>query len=128
MFVIVSTRMVKLQITELCVVIRAMFLVFMHIVAVMKVVLDPLLMILFQKESHHSEKQSYVQTLKVNVTFDKLIILVVFMLSCALRKPMRIGLRSSYSGQWGLRSLGHTYTKCAYKLHTRKHTYAVNSS
>ena len=74
MFVIVSTRMVKHQITELCVVIKARILVFMHIVAVMKAVLDPLRMILFQKESHHSEKQSYVQTLKVNVTFDKLII------------------------------------------------------
>ena len=59
--------MVKYQTTELCVVIRAKLLVFMHIVAVMKVVSDPLRMILFQKESHHSEKQSYVQILKVNV-------------------------------------------------------------
>ena len=75
MFVIVSTRMAKHQITESCVVIRANLLVFMHIVAVMRVVLDQLRVILFHTESHHSEKQSYVQTLKVNVTFDKLIIL-----------------------------------------------------
>ena len=66
MFVTVSTRMVEHQKTALCAAIMARFLVFMHIVAVMKVVLDPLRMILFQQESHHSEKQSYVPILKVN--------------------------------------------------------------